>query len=55
MMQYPEYQLFDETVAEDIAFGPKNMGLGEEETDQRVREAAGRVGLTDDLLDRSPS
>ena len=55
VFQYPEYQIFEETVYKDISFGPKNMGLGEEETDQRVREAAGLVGLTDDLLDRSPS
>ncbi|MBQ3920260.1 MAG: energy-coupling factor transporter ATPase, partial [Oscillospiraceae bacterium] len=54
VFQYPEYQIFEETVYKDISFGPKNMGLGEEETDQRVREAAGLVGLTYDLLDRSP-
>ncbi len=54
VFQYPEYQIFEETVYKDISFGPKNMGLGEEETDQRVREAASLVGLTDDLLDRSP-
>ena len=46
VFQYPEYQLFEETVYKDIAFGPKNMGLKEEEVDRRVREAAGFVGLT---------
>ena len=45
MFQYPEYQLFEETVYKDIAFGPKNMGLSPEEVDRRVREAAGFVGL----------
>ena len=45
VFQYPEYQLFEETVAEDVAFGPKNLGLAEEEIDARVREAIGLVGL----------
>ena len=54
VFQYPEYQLFEETVYRDIAFGPKNMGLGEEEVDRRVREAAGFVGLTDAQLEVSP-
>ena len=45
VFQYPEYQLFDETVYKDISFGPKNMGLSEKETDERVREAAFDVGL----------
>ena len=54
VMQYPEYQLFAETVAEDIAFGPKNMGLGGEELDARVREAARFSGLGEDLLAKSP-
>ena len=45
VFQYPEYQLFEETVYKDIAFGPGNMGLGAEEIDRRVREAAGFVGL----------
>ena len=45
VFQYPEYQLFEETVAEDIAFGPKNMKLSKEEIDERVREAAGFVGV----------
>ena len=54
VMQYPEYQLFDETVREDIAFAPKNLGLSEEEISERVFEAARLTGLTDDLLDKSP-
>ncbi len=54
VMQYPEYQLFAETVREDIAFGPKNMNLSDEEIDSRVREAAAFVGLTEEMLDKSP-
>ena len=54
VMQYPEYQLFEETVREDIAFGPKNMGLDEAEIAERVLEAAEFVGLTPDMLDKSP-
>ena len=54
VMQYPEYQLFEETVRADIAFGPRNMGLDEEEIARRVGEAARLVGLNDALLDRSP-
>ena len=54
VFQYPEYQLFEETVYRDIAFGPKNMGLEEEEVDRRVREAAGFVGLTEQQLEVSP-
>ena len=54
VFQYPEYQLFEETVYRDIAFGPKNMGLDEKEIDRRVREAAGFVGLTADQLEVSP-
>ena len=54
VFQYPEYQLFEETVYKDIAFGPGNMGLGKEEIDCRVREAAGFVGLTDEQLLSSP-
>ncbi len=54
VFQYPEYQLFEETVFADIAFGPKNMGLGKEEVEQRVRQAAGFVGVEEALLDRSP-
>ena len=54
VFQYPEYQLFEETVYKDIAFGPKNMGLGQDEIDRRVREAAGFVGLTEEQLSVSP-
>lgn len=54
VFQYPEYQLFEETVYRDIAFGPRNMGLEEKEIDRRVREAAGFVGLTDRQLEVSP-
>ena len=54
VFQYPEYQLFEETVYRDIAFGPKNMGLKEDEIDRRVREAAGFVGLTQQQLQASP-
>ena len=54
VFQYPEYQLFDETVFRDIAFGPKNMGLSNEEIDRRVRMAADLVGLSDELLEKSP-
>ncbi len=54
VFQYPEYQLFEETVYKDIAFGPKNMGLPAEEIDRRVREAAGLVGITDTQLEMSP-
>ena len=54
VFQYPEYQLFEETVYKDIAFGPKNMGLDAQEIDRRVRQAAYFVGLRDDQLDKSP-
>ena len=54
VFQYPEYQLFDETVRKDIAFGPRNMGLSEDEIEQRVNDAAEIVGLSDKLLDKSP-
>ena len=54
VFQYPEYQLFEETVYKDIAFGPKNMGLSAEEVDRRVREAAEFVGLTEQQLEVSP-
>ena len=53
-MQYPEYQLFEETVEADIAFGPKNMGLDSEEIAQRVRQSAQFVGLDESDLKRSP-
>ena len=54
VMQYPEYQLFEETVRADIAFGPKNMGLDDEEIKKRVLESAEFVGLDLSLLDKSP-
>ena len=54
VMQYPEYQLFEETVADDIAFGPKNMGLSNEEIENRIVEAASFVGLDESLLAKSP-
>lgn len=54
VFQYPEYQLFETTVYDDIAFGPKNMKLGQEEIDRRVHEAAYFVGLRDDQLKKSP-
>ena len=54
VMQYPEYQLFDETVRADIAFGPKNMGLSKDEIDERVAEAVRFSGLDEGLLDKSP-
>ena len=54
VFQYPEYQLFEETVYRDIAFGPKNMKLDEAEIDRRVRRAAEFAGLKEDVLERSP-
>ena len=54
VMQYPEYQLFEETCARDIAYGPKNMGLDDEEIARRGKEAAQFVGLSDELLEKSP-
>jgi len=55
VFQYPEYQLFEETVAKDVAFGPKNLGLGEDEIQERVREAIELVGLDyEEIKDRSP-
>ena len=54
VFQYPEYQLFEETVYADIGFGPKNMGLGKEEIDERVREAASFVGVEPELFEKSP-
>lgn len=53
-MQYPEYQLFEETVLKDICFGPVNMGLSKEESEKRARFAARMVGLPEELLDKSP-
>jgi energy-coupling factor transport system ATP-binding protein len=54
VMQYPEYQLFDETVRRDIGFAPRNLGLTEEEIEQRVLEAARFSGISEDILDKSP-
>ena len=55
VFQYPEYQLFEETVARDVAFGPKNLGLSEQEVDERVRYALQEVGLVyEDIAERSP-
>ena len=54
VMQYPEYQLFDETVRADIGFAPRNLGLSAEEIEAAVREAAEYTGITEDLLDKSP-
>ena len=54
VFQYPEYQLFEETVYQDIAYGPKNMGLSTDEIDRRVRESAAIVGLTEEQLKVSP-
>ncbi len=54
VFQYPEYQLFEETVYKDIAFGPGNMGLDAAEIDRRVRQAAKFVGLSDEILEKSP-
>jgi len=54
VFQYPEYQIFEETVYKDIAFGPKNMGLDEAEIKRRVLETAHDIGLKEELLDRSP-
>lgn len=54
VFQYPEYQLFEESVYKDVAFGPKNMGLDEEEIDRRVRSAVAFAGLGEGLLDKSP-
>lgn len=54
VMQYPEYQLFEETVEKDIAFGPKNMGLSDSEIAERIREAIDFVGLSPDVLTKNP-
>jgi len=55
VFQYPEYQLFEETVHKDVSFGPLNLGLSQEETDQRVKEAIGLVGLDySEISERSP-
>lgn len=54
VFQYPEHQLFEETVYKDIAFGPKNMGLSDDEIDRRIRETARLVGLKEELFNKSP-
>ncbi|MCD7822498.1 MAG: energy-coupling factor transporter ATPase [Oscillospiraceae bacterium] len=54
VFQYPEYQLFEDTVYKDISYGPKNMGLDEAEIDRRVRETMRLVGLKEELLQKSP-
>ncbi len=54
VFQYPEYQLFEESVYKDIAFGPKNMGLSDSEIDKRVRESMRMVGLSEDIMEKSP-
>ena len=54
VFQYPEHQLFEETVYKDIAFGPRNLGLSNDEIDERVRDAARCVGLSEDILEKSP-
>lgn len=54
VFQYPEHQLFEETVYQDIAFGPRNMKLSDSEVDERVREAADFVGVDEKLFDGSP-
>ena len=54
VFQYPEYQIFEETVYKDIAFGPKNMRLSEHEIDRRVRQTAAAVGISEELLGKSP-
>ena len=54
VFQYPEYQLFEETVAKDIAFGPKNMGLSKDEIEERVLESIRMVGLSEEILSQSP-
>lgn len=54
VFQYPEYQLFEETVYKDISYGPKNMGLDASEIDRRVRQAAAFAGIDEDMLEKSP-
>ena len=54
VMQYPEYQLFDKTVRDDIAFAPRNQGLSEAEINERVLEAIKFTGISEDMLDKSP-
>src|SRR5690606_686907 len=54
VFQYPEHQLFEETIAKDIAFGPQNFGVSEEEIERRTKEALRQVRLSEELLERSP-
>lgn len=54
VFQYPEHQLFEETVRKDVSFGPRNLGCDEAEIEQRVRDACAQVGLGEDMLDKSP-
>lgn len=54
VFQYPEYQLFEDTVYKDIAFGPKNIGISEEETDKRIKRACDIVGLKEKYINKSP-
>ena len=54
VFQYPEHQLFEETVLKDISFGPRNMGLSDQEIEEKARQAAQFVGLTEDFLEKSP-
>jgi energy-coupling factor transport system ATP-binding protein len=54
VFQYPEHQLFEETIAKDISFGPKNFGVGDSEIQKRINEVLPAVGLTEDFLERSP-
>ena len=54
VFQYPEYQLFEETVEKDVGFGPRNLGLDEDTVKARVREAIAQVGLGEDILEKSP-
>lgn len=54
VFQYPEYQIFEETVYKDIAFGPRNMGLENDDVDKRVKETAALVGITEEMLKKSP-
>lgn len=54
VFQYPEHQLFEESVRKDVSFGPRNLGCDEDEIERRVRDACAQVGLGEDMLDKSP-
>lgn len=54
VFQYPEHQLFEESVRKDVSFGPRNLGCDEAEIERRVRDACAQVGLGEDMLDKSP-